>query len=129
MGDRAVIQFMETPADETPVNLYMHWGGHSRYEALAGALEKARPRWTDPSYATRICISQIIGTGWNEETGFGISAGDLNYVSPDYDDIPCVVWSTRQVYINKTNSVEVIDFEKFIELCDFSELHSWVSVR
>jgi hypothetical protein len=36
------------------------------------ALAKATPRWDDPTYATRIVVSQLIGNNWNSETGYGL---------------------------------------------------------
>jgi len=99
MGDRAIIQFK---ADEsTPsINLYTHWGGSKRYTDLADALEFARPRWSDPEYATRICISQIIGNDWNDEHGFGLSVGDENARHGDYTTVPCVIWNRLCVRID-----------------------------
>jgi hypothetical protein len=55
------------------VYLYSHWGGGTKLSDTKNALEAARPRWHDGTYAMRIFISQIVGTSWNEETGFGIS--------------------------------------------------------
>lgn len=60
--------------DGSSTYLYSHWGGDSKWSDTASALEAARPRWQDVTYATRIFISQIIGTQWGEETGFGIIA-------------------------------------------------------
>ena len=44
---------------------------------LADAVIKARPRWNDESYATRIVISQLIGDQWNMETGWGLSVNQI----------------------------------------------------
>ena len=70
MGDRANFGFVQ-PNGNTIV-LYGHWAGHNMLSNLAEAVFKARPRWNDPSYATRIVISQMIGDGWNSETGWGL---------------------------------------------------------
>ncbi|NCW94744.1 MAG: hypothetical protein EBW79_07175, partial [Actinobacteria bacterium] len=67
MGDRIVYTIKQDK--NLSVNLYSHWGGHDRFEALANALRAAEPRWNDTSYATRIIVSQLIGDQWNEETG------------------------------------------------------------
>ncbi len=40
------------------------------------ALEHAKPRWTDDTYATRMMISYLIQDSVLEETGFGIYAVD-----------------------------------------------------
>lgn len=98
MGDRAVIGFKEK-RDSVPVFLYSHWGGADRYRDLQRALQAARPRWNDHTYATRIAISQIIENYWSEETGFGISAGENSFCQPDYDDVPVVIWDDQVVVI------------------------------
>jgi hypothetical protein len=74
MGDRIVYTIKQDK--KLSVNLYSHWGGSDRFEALANALRAAMPRWNDTSYATRIIVSQLIGDGWNDEIGFGLWASD-----------------------------------------------------
>ena len=44
---------------------------------LAEAVFKARARWNDPSYATRITISHMIGDQWNMETGWGLHVNEI----------------------------------------------------
>jgi hypothetical protein len=44
---------------------------------LAEAVFKARPRWSDPSYATRITISQMINNDWGSETGWGLHVNEI----------------------------------------------------
>ncbi len=68
MGDRANFGFVQ-PNGNTIV-LYGHWAGHNMLAQLAEAVFKARPRWSDPAYATRITISQMINNDWNSETGW-----------------------------------------------------------
>jgi hypothetical protein len=98
MGDRAVIGFKDT-AESVPVFLYSHWGGSDRYRDLERALTAAQPRWNDSAYATRIAISQIVQNYWHEETGFGISAGENSFSTPDYEDVPVVIWSDRRIVV------------------------------
>lgn len=74
MGDRIVYTIRQD--SNLSLNLYSHWGGYDRFISLASALQAAEPRWNDSSYASRIIISQLIGTNWNEETGFGLWASD-----------------------------------------------------
>jgi hypothetical protein len=45
---------------------------------LADAVIKARPRWNDSPYATRIAISQLIGDQWNMETGWGLHVNEIS---------------------------------------------------
>lgn len=94
MGDRAVVGFKANP--ESPViYLYSHWAGSDMDFLLAEALEKAEPRWSDDSYATRIVISHLIADDWKSLTGWGISVGEFSY--PDYPIIKVVEWSERIV--------------------------------
>jgi len=73
MGDRAAFGF-RTEADGPTIWLYSHWGGSTQAVALAGAVRAAEPRWNDPSYATRITTSTLVGDEWASETGYGLTA-------------------------------------------------------
>jgi hypothetical protein len=70
MGDRVSIGFKMD--EDNILYLYQHWGGHQHQRRLAEALEAAGPRLTDPSYATRIVISRLIGDDWQSLTGHGL---------------------------------------------------------
>ena len=73
MGAR--INFIFKDSDAHPaVVLYSHWGETEWQRDLAMALEHAKPRWSDDSYATRMMISYLIQDSVLEETGFGIYA-------------------------------------------------------
>lgn len=81
MGDRVNWGFVSEMGGPV-INLYSHWSGHERREMLANALDYAKPRWNDPSFATRIVISQLIGDQWANETGWGLmvdTLGDNEY--------------------------------------------------
>ena len=80
MGDRIVYTFRYSSGDE--ISLYSHWGGYSRYSDLAYAIDKARPRWSDESYCSRIIVSNLIGPDWDGELGFGLWASQ----EPSYDN-------------------------------------------
>ena len=75
MGDRANFGFVQSNGQT--IVLYGHWAGHNMLGKLADAVIKARPRWNDESYATRIAISQLIGDQWNMETGWGLSVNQI----------------------------------------------------
>jgi hypothetical protein len=90
MGDRANFGFRDSK--ENVVFLYGHWAGHQMLAQLANAVEKARPRWEDESYATRISISQLIGDSWNSETGWGIS---VNKILDNEHKIPVIDWRNK----------------------------------
>lgn len=87
------------------VTLYSHWGDNTWADDLAYALSKAEPRWSDPTYATRIVVSQLIGDDWNKETGYGLFVSDGNIT---YLDHPVIV-----NFID--NTVDGQSFKSFIE--------------
>jgi hypothetical protein len=70
MGAR--INYVFKDDTDTSVVLYSHWGQTDWEHDIAGALEHAKPRWTDSSYATRMMISYLIQDSVLDETGFGI---------------------------------------------------------
>jgi hypothetical protein len=72
MGAR--INFVFKDDTDTSVVLYSHWGQTDWQTDIAGALEHAKPRWGDTSYATRMMISYLIQDSILDETGFGIYA-------------------------------------------------------
>lgn len=62
--------------------LYSHWGGDTKANDLALALEHAEPRWGDVSYAMRMVISYLMKDNLMGDTGYGISsyeAGEESY--------------------------------------------------
>ena len=75
MGDRANFGFVQ-PNGNTIV-LYGHWAGYNMLTNLAEAVIKAQGRWSDPSYATRIAISHMVGEGWAMETGWGLHVNEI----------------------------------------------------
>ena len=119
MGDRAVIGF-RADKEATPIFLYMHWGGCDRYLDAARAIEAARPRWSQPDYATRIAVSQFVQNYWVEETGFGLSAGYDSFCQPDYDDVILVDWASQSVHIVSADDSSTVEqtfsFEEFLAI-------------
>jgi hypothetical protein len=84
MGARINFVFKDSdPAVGEPsssVVLYSHWGQTEWQRDIAMALEHAKPRWNDSSYATRMIISYLMQDSILEETGFGIySITGTNY--------------------------------------------------
>jgi hypothetical protein len=93
MGNRQVWGFKSH--DEAPtIYLYAHWGKADPAVTLAAALDAARPRWNDADYATRICVSQIIGEDWSDALGYGLSVD--TYAGPEYP-VLVVNWQARTV--------------------------------
>jgi hypothetical protein len=107
MGDRANFGFR---ADENSpvVVLYAHWGGFEMMNNLAHAIAKARPRWTDEGYATRIAISQLIGEEWNQEYSYGIY---VDHIGDNEHSVPVVNWADQSVSLYEADwSTTRIDF-------------------
>lgn len=97
MGAR--IHFAFKGEGELYTVLYSHWGETNWREDLAIALNNAKPRWDDSSYATRIVISQLIGENWNSETGFGIySVNDIDNVYTSGDAVVALDMENQIVY-------------------------------
>lgn len=117
MGARTtweIRQYSDSPA----IYLYSHWGGDSKWSDTAAALAAAEPRWSDPSYATRIFISQIVGREWDQETGFGIVAGPENECPFEEEYFSMVIdFSSSQVITGQ----RIFTFEDFLKSEDFSE--------
>jgi hypothetical protein len=90
MGDRANFGFKQSNGQT--IVLYGHWAGYGMLERLANAVEAARPRWNDESYATRIAISQLVGEQWMDETGWGLA---VNEILDNEHKIPLIDWSTK----------------------------------
>lgn len=90
MGDRANFGFRQSNGET--IMLYGHWAGFEMLKELAKAVEAARPRWIDESYATRIAISQLIGDSWNSETGWGLT---VNTILDNEHKVPIIDWSTQ----------------------------------
>ena len=90
MGDRANFGFKDRKGDT--IFLYGHWAGHQMLQNLADAVQIAHPRWSDESYATRICISQLINEEWSSETGWGLSVNELG---DNEHKVPIINWSNK----------------------------------
>lgn len=113
MGDRANFGFQDRKGDT--VFLYGHWAGYKMLENLANAVVKAQSRWNDESYATRICISQLINEDWPGETGWGITVNEL---CDNEHRIPIINWSKGKfTLVEEDLQTEVfsMSLENFVE--------------
>lgn len=99
MGDRANFGFRKN--NDEVIVLYGHWAGYEMLKKLASAVETARPRWNDESYATRICVSQLIGEEWNAETGWGLH---VNEIGDNEHKIPVIDWRTQTFSLHEETS-------------------------
>jgi hypothetical protein len=100
MGARVNFVF-KTNKSEPYLVLYSHWGETTWREDLAKALDKARPRWTDDSYALRIVIDQLTKDSRDSETGYGIFLADSDELL--FLDTPVIVDMQSQ-YVNDNGS-------------------------
>jgi hypothetical protein len=110
MGDRANFGFRDRKGDT--VYLYGHWAGHRMLENLANAVEHARPRWTDESYATRIAISQLINDEWPSETGWGIT---INELADNEHKVPVIDWN-KATFTLFEEDLQTIVFETSLDV-------------
>jgi|AntAceMinimDraft_1070359.scaffolds.fasta_scaffold01157_36 hypothetical protein len=81
--------------------LYSHWGGDSKANDLAAAINHAEPRWFDTSYAMRMVVSYLIKDSLMEETGYGISSyehGEESYEPMSVDFVNGTVTCQDIVY-------------------------------
>ena len=99
MGDRANFGFVQ-PSGNTIV-LYGHWAGYNMLQRLAESVVKAQGRWSDPSYATRIAISNMIGEGWAMETGWGLH---VNEIGDNEHKIPIVDFQQQTFSLHEEDS-------------------------
>ena len=99
MGDRANFAFRQSNGET--IVLYGHWAGHDMLANLASAVEASRGRWADESYATRICISQLVGPEWNSQIGWGLQ---VNSISDNEHKIPLIDWSTQTFSLHEEAS-------------------------
>ena len=60
--------------------VYVHGEGQELPENAIKAIEAAKDRWDDESYAVRIIVDQLTKGGRDEETGYGLM------LAPDAED-------------------------------------------
>ena len=96
MGDRANFGFKQSNGQT--IVLYGHWAGHNMLGNLADAVEAARSRWTDESYATRIVVSHLVGDQWHETTGWGLS---VNNILDNEHKIPVIDWTKQTLSLHE----------------------------
>ncbi len=109
MGARTTWE-IRTDSEGPSIYLYSHWGGDSKWSDTRRALEQAEPRWGDSTYGARIFISQIIGTQWDSETGFGIMAGEPGEVPFEEEYFRMVVDFSNQTILVSGEEITFRDF-------------------
>ena len=112
MGARINFVFKAYESEKAHVTLYSHWGETNWRDDLYQALDKARPRWDDPSYGIRIVVSQLIADKWNDETGFGL------FTSVDGEDL-----GDTTVLVDFTNETvnDTGNEHSFTSFCNYHE--------
>jgi hypothetical protein len=110
MGAR--INYVFKDSDVHPaVVLYSHWGETEWQRDLAMAMNHAKPRWRDDSYATRMMISYLIQDSVLEETGFGIYA--VNGPNYELGDMTVIVDLLHQTVYEHGSDTKVT-WDKFV---------------
>lgn len=106
MGARTNFTFT---TDTGSLTLYSHWGGDSKHMDLARALDKASSRLSmgDTSYALRIIVSQLIGSEWDQETGFGLFVGDEG---GEEQYSPVTVDLVNRTVIDESGAHNIVDY-------------------
>ena len=69
MGDRGNIIVKDGSGT---IHLYTHWTGSDLPESIRKSLARAKDRWDDPPYLTRVLFQDMIGKDTGT-SGFGIS--------------------------------------------------------
>jgi hypothetical protein len=95
VGDRANFGFRQ---GEDVIFLYGHWAGYEMLKTLADALKASAPRWNDVAYGTRWTISNIIGTDWAGEYGWGLT---VNALCDNEHSIPVVDFAKGTVSLHQ----------------------------
>ena len=108
MGARINFIFKDSLTHPSVV-LYSHWGETEWQRDIAMALQHAKPRWADSSYATRMMISYLMQDCILDETGFGIySITGSNY---DLGDTTVVIDIAKETIIDDhRNVIPWVDF-------------------
>lgn len=96
MGARINYVFKDSLTKPSVV-LYSHWGETEWQRDLSMALQHAKPRWIDQSYATRMMISYFMQDEVLGETGFGIYA--INNDEYEFWDTTVIIdFNTKTIY-------------------------------
>lgn len=92
--------------------IYSHSDGYDQdmEEALAKALDWARPHWDDLPYFNRVIIRELTGEGRGTRSvsGFGVGLYSI--------DGPIITVDSTTNQISKRDSVNSISFEEWIDL-------------
>jgi hypothetical protein len=87
MGDRGIVLIREDTSYAPKegqygyLHLYTHWSGTEWADLALAAVGKARERWGDSPYATRIVLTELIGSV-EGATGYGVT---LNKCESEHD--------------------------------------------
>lgn len=104
MGARTNFTFK---TNEGFFTLYSHWGGDSKFQDLAYALDKATARLEmgDIPYALRNIICHIIGDQWADETGYGFHIGEEGG-EESYEPVLVDLTNKTVTHSGVTNSIQ-----------------------
>lgn len=115
MGDRAMA---EIKTNEGSFFVYTHQKGSCLPGMAREAIRKAKPRWLDMAYATRIIVDQLTKSGRDLEGGFGLMLKP-NHLDDYNNDKPSVIIDLveRVLTVIRHGKIETFGFE---EICSRS---------
>lgn len=113
MGDRANMGIKTS--DGNIIFIYLHWGGTERHQIVANAIAHAMNRDGDESYFTRIFVSRVIDTDWNQYTGAGMLVNKLPSSGDGYD-VPIYDYTNKKVLICEESWDSAGGFAKFTDI-------------
>ena len=116
MGDRANFGFVDSKGDV--LFLYGHWAGHNMLAKLANAVQAAERRWDCEDYATRICVSRLIGDDWESNESWGLY---VNQMGETEHKVPIINWS-KQTFTLMEEDLETVVFS--LSLAAFVDKYS-----
>lgn len=112
IGARGCIGFIGNDKGNPGCNVtfvYTHWRGPDLPELVQRAVAVAQPRWGDPSYATRMALTHLIG-GIADDTGWGVDTmpgeNEYNAIVIDWDAREAIVIGADMADLWWSDSVE-----------------------
>jgi len=99
MGDRSNAIIIDETG-EKGIGIYTHWYGSTLPSLIATALNKAKPRWNDSYYATRMIFDNLLTQvkAHDEETGWGLYCYTNNGdICEEENETVFVDFSTKKV--------------------------------
>ena len=118
MGDRANVFVKDETEVGRGVFLYTHWDGATLPHTVKLALTRGTGRWDDAPYLTRIIFCEMVRGDLDGDTGYGISATQLD------NGRPIIVIDTENKKISFENTHDWA-FEDYVKLTNEEIDKAW----